>query len=105
MSVSVTQYKNFVGGEWVEATTGETMDVLNPATGEVIAEVPRGGEEDGGAGSLARQVGEGGFDFAAIQLDERGVASLSVDGTSALRLRSLYFSAPPPSCGSRGRLP
>jgi 1-pyrroline dehydrogenase len=46
MSVSVTQYKNFVGGEWVEATTGETMEVLNPATGEVIAEVPRGGEED-----------------------------------------------------------
>jgi 1-pyrroline dehydrogenase len=46
MSVSVTQYKNFVGGEWVESTTGETMDVLNPATGEVIAEVPRGGEED-----------------------------------------------------------
>jgi betaine-aldehyde dehydrogenase/aminobutyraldehyde dehydrogenase len=46
MSVSVTQYKNFVGGEWVESTTGETMEVLNPATGEVIAEVPRGGEED-----------------------------------------------------------
>jgi aminobutyraldehyde dehydrogenase len=46
MSVSVTQYKNFVGGEWVESTSGETMDVLNPATGEVIAEVPRGGAED-----------------------------------------------------------
>jgi aminobutyraldehyde dehydrogenase len=46
MSVSVTQYKNFVGGEWVESSTGETMEVLNPATGEVIAEVPRGGEED-----------------------------------------------------------
>ena len=45
MSVSVTQYKNFVGGEWVEAATGETMEVLNPATGEVIAEVPRR-EED-----------------------------------------------------------
>jgi aminobutyraldehyde dehydrogenase len=46
MSVSVTEYKNFVGGEWVESTTGETMEVLNPATGEVIAEVPSGGEED-----------------------------------------------------------
>jgi 1-pyrroline dehydrogenase len=46
MSVSVTQYKNFVGGEWVESTTGETMEVLNPATGEVIAEVPSGGEKD-----------------------------------------------------------
>jgi aminobutyraldehyde dehydrogenase len=46
MSVSVTEYKNFVGGEWVESTTGETMEVLNPATGEAIAEVPRGGEKD-----------------------------------------------------------
>jgi betaine-aldehyde dehydrogenase/aminobutyraldehyde dehydrogenase len=46
MSTTVTSYKNFVGGEWVDAATGETMEVLNPATGEVIAEVPRGGEED-----------------------------------------------------------
>jgi aminobutyraldehyde dehydrogenase len=46
MSVSVTQYKNFVGGEWVESATGETMEIVNPATGEVIAEVPSGGEED-----------------------------------------------------------
>ncbi len=46
MSVSVTQHKMFVGGEWVESTSGETMEVLNPATGEVIAEVPRGTAED-----------------------------------------------------------
>src|SRR6476661_2709383 len=46
MSTTVTRYKNFVGGEWVEAVEGETMEVLNPATGEVIAEVPRGGEAD-----------------------------------------------------------
>src|SRR6476646_7289702 len=31
----------FVGGEWGDAASGETMEVLNPATGEVIAEVPR----------------------------------------------------------------
>jgi betaine-aldehyde dehydrogenase/aminobutyraldehyde dehydrogenase len=46
MSTTVTSYKNFVGGEWVDAAGGETMEVLNPATGEVIAEVPRGGAED-----------------------------------------------------------
>jgi aminobutyraldehyde dehydrogenase len=46
MSVSVTQHKMFVGGEWVESSSGETMEVLNPATGEVIAEVPRGTAED-----------------------------------------------------------
>jgi aminobutyraldehyde dehydrogenase len=46
VSVSVTQYKNFVGGEWVDSVGGETMEVLNPATGNVIAEVPRGTAED-----------------------------------------------------------
>jgi 1-pyrroline dehydrogenase len=46
MSVTVSQHKNFVGGEWVEAVEGGTMEVLNPATGEVIAEVPSGTRAD-----------------------------------------------------------
>jgi 1-pyrroline dehydrogenase len=46
MSVTVSQHKNFVGGEWVDAVEGGTMEVLNPATGEVIAEVPRGTQAD-----------------------------------------------------------
>jgi 1-pyrroline dehydrogenase len=46
VSVSVTKHKNLVGGEWVEAASGETMEVLNPATGEVIAEVPRASADD-----------------------------------------------------------
>jgi 1-pyrroline dehydrogenase len=46
MSVSVTQMKMFVGGSWTESASGETMEVLNPATGEAIAEVPRGTAED-----------------------------------------------------------
>jgi betaine-aldehyde dehydrogenase/aminobutyraldehyde dehydrogenase len=46
MSVSVLQCKNFVGGDWVDASNGETMEVLNPATGDVIAEVPRSTADD-----------------------------------------------------------
>jgi aminobutyraldehyde dehydrogenase len=46
MSMTVSQHKNFVGGEWVDAVEGGTMEVLNPATGEVIAEVPRGTQAD-----------------------------------------------------------
>jgi len=46
MSVTVSQHKNFVGGEWVDAIEGGTMEVLNPATGEVIAEVPSGSQAD-----------------------------------------------------------
>src|SRR3954454_587836 len=43
---TATAYKNFVGGERVDAVEGATMDVINPATGEKIAEVPRGTEAD-----------------------------------------------------------
>lgn len=43
---TVTGNKNFVGGEWVDAVEGGTMDVLNPATGEKIAEVPAGTAAD-----------------------------------------------------------
>ena len=46
MSVSVTQQQQFIGGEFVDSASGETMEVLNPSTGEVIAEVPRGSTED-----------------------------------------------------------
>jgi 1-pyrroline dehydrogenase len=46
MSVTVSSYKNVVGGEWVDSASGETMEVLNPATGEAIAEVPRGSADD-----------------------------------------------------------
>ncbi len=46
MSVTVSQHKNFVGGKWVDASDGGTMEVLNPSTGETIAEVPRGTQED-----------------------------------------------------------
>src|SRR6059036_1508665 len=46
MSVTVSQQKNFVGGEWVDAVEGGTMEVINPATGDTIAEVPRGTQAD-----------------------------------------------------------
>jgi aminobutyraldehyde dehydrogenase len=42
MSVTASTYENYVDGEWVGAVDGGTMEVLNPATGETIAEVPRG---------------------------------------------------------------
>ena len=46
MSTTVSKHQNLIGGEWVDASSGETMEVLNPSTGEVIAEVPRASAED-----------------------------------------------------------
>jgi betaine-aldehyde dehydrogenase/aminobutyraldehyde dehydrogenase len=43
---TVTKLQNWIGGEWVDASGGETMEVLNPATGDTIAEVPNATAED-----------------------------------------------------------
>ena len=45
-STEVLDLKNFIDGEFVDPAEGETEDVLNPATGEVIAEAPLSTEED-----------------------------------------------------------
>ena len=46
MSTTTIQYKILIGGELADAASGETMEVIAPATGETIAEVPRCSEED-----------------------------------------------------------
>jgi betaine-aldehyde dehydrogenase len=40
------QFNMVIGGEEVESAGGERMEVLNPATGEPVATVPRGTSED-----------------------------------------------------------
>jgi len=50
MAVAPTQdvkvWKNYIGGEWVDASSGETFEVINPSNGEVVAAVPKGGRDD-----------------------------------------------------------
>jgi 1-pyrroline dehydrogenase len=46
MATALTSFQNFVGGEWVDAAEGGVEQIVNPATGEVIAEVPKGTEAD-----------------------------------------------------------
>jgi 1-pyrroline dehydrogenase len=46
MATTVQQWRNYVGGEWVEQLGDDTIRVVNPATGEVIAETPAGSEAD-----------------------------------------------------------
>lgn len=55
--------RNFIGGEWAPARSGETFSTINPANGELIDEVARSsaadvrcGEADG-LGSLQRMEG------------------------------------------------
>ena len=41
-----TSFRNVIGGELVDAASGETYDVLDPTTGEVYATAPMSGPED-----------------------------------------------------------
>ena len=46
MSVTISRFQNFVGGKWVDAAEGGTAQIINPSTGESIAEVPQGAQAD-----------------------------------------------------------
>jgi betaine-aldehyde dehydrogenase/aminobutyraldehyde dehydrogenase len=45
-ATAVPQFRNLVGGELVAGVDGATRDILNPATGEIIAVVPEGTAAD-----------------------------------------------------------
>lgn len=45
MTMSVN-YKQYIDGQWTEARNGKTWKVINPATEEVVAEVPFGDDAD-----------------------------------------------------------
>ena len=45
-SITVTTARMVIGGETVDALDGQTFEVVNPATGSVIATAPLGGRED-----------------------------------------------------------
>ena len=44
--VDTVQTKLYIGGEWRDAGGGETLEVLDPATEEVLCEVADGTPED-----------------------------------------------------------
>jgi 1-pyrroline dehydrogenase len=42
----VKSYQQFIGGEWVDAASRETLSVENPANEQTVARVPASGQED-----------------------------------------------------------
>ncbi|MGY3480411.1 MULTISPECIES: aldehyde dehydrogenase family protein [Staphylococcus] len=38
--------KQYINGQWVESSSGETLDVINPATEEVAGKIAKGNKED-----------------------------------------------------------
>jgi acyl-CoA reductase-like NAD-dependent aldehyde dehydrogenase len=53
-------FRNFIGGEWVDAASGETFDSVSPVTREVLGTFPSSGPEDADrAVAAARDAYEG----------------------------------------------
>jgi acyl-CoA reductase-like NAD-dependent aldehyde dehydrogenase len=62
--------KMLIGGESVDSVTGQTYDVRNPATGEVVDKVPKGGEKDV---EQAISAAEGAFkEWSDVSAEDRG---------------------------------
>ena len=65
------QTKLFIGNEWRDAASGRTMEVVNPATEEIVAAVASAGSEDlEVAVEAARGAGQGAW--SAMSARERG---------------------------------
>lgn len=44
--MTMADYKQYINGEWTEASNRKTWDVINPATEDVVASVPFGNDAD-----------------------------------------------------------
>src|SRR5881392_1669022 len=45
-TTTAQNFKNFIGGEWVDAASGETFDTTSPASGEHLGTFPRSSADD-----------------------------------------------------------
>jgi betaine-aldehyde dehydrogenase len=76
MATAITTLKNFIDGEFVDPADGQTEPILNPATGEAIAEAPLSSPADvDRAVKAARAAWDG---WAATTPGERALAMLKL---------------------------
>ncbi|MDE5413614.1 aldehyde dehydrogenase family protein [Alkalihalobacterium chitinilyticum] len=71
VNLEVLNFPLFINGQWVPSLTGETFDVKNPATGEVVAKVAKGNEADVNAAVQAAKVAFENEDWAYMKPKDR----------------------------------
>ncbi|MEK6273629.1 MAG: aldehyde dehydrogenase family protein, partial [Actinomycetota bacterium] len=75
-TATLTKLQNFIGGEFVDPAEGQTEEVVNPATGEAIAEAPLSTADDvDRAVAAAREAFDG---WAATTPGERALMLLKL---------------------------
>jgi 1-pyrroline dehydrogenase len=55
LATAVKTYQQFIGGEWIDSTTGETEPDINPASEEAVAQVQVGTRDDADRAVAAAQ--------------------------------------------------
>ena len=66
----VHRYRHFINGQWVNSTVKEWIEVENPATGEIIASVPKGSADDADRALVAARAAQPAWE--ALPPVERG---------------------------------
>ncbi len=66
-----TPKKLLIGGVWIDAADGQTLDVKNPATGETLDRVPAGSAEDIDRAVRAARVAFEGDEWGGIRPAQR----------------------------------
>jgi malonate-semialdehyde dehydrogenase (acetylating) / methylmalonate-semialdehyde dehydrogenase len=56
MKKDTIKLKNYINGEWIDANSTDTLEVINPATSEVIAIVPLSSKKDVGEAVKAANI-------------------------------------------------
>jgi betaine-aldehyde dehydrogenase len=76
MATAITTLKNFIDGEFVDPSDGQTEPILNPATGEAIAEAPLSSPAD--VDRAVKAAGAAGEGWATTTPGERALALLKL---------------------------
>ena len=71
-SAEPVQVKNLIGGQWLDATGGETFETRDPHDGSLLGVVPRGSAEDGQAAVDAARAAFDDGPWAWMSPKERG---------------------------------
>src|SRR5256714_2284326 len=99
MSTTLRRHEMFIGGEWTPGTGGDVQEIVNPATGKVIAHVPKGTEKDvDRAVEAARKAFDGGWsDTTPRERSERMLRlaeAIAANGDEFARIESENVGKP-----------
>ena len=90
----VKTYDARIGGRWVQARSGATRDIHDPANGELLAKVPECGREDAVAAIAAARAAFDGGPWRKTGAQDRGkllfkIGNLLIGRSSCRSARSL----------------